>query len=173
MSKAVYVGTLEARSGKSIFVLGFMQLLLGKVPKVGYFRPVIDDLLPNEVDNHITTVLQHFELSQQPNQSYGLQKSEIARLYNSGKQHQILDEIIAKYKSLEAKNDFVLVEGSDFTDESNVIEMDLNIEIAKNLGLPVVLIGNKEGKSNEDFSSMIDVAVNTYSQRGIEVFGYS
>jgi len=44
MTKALYISTLESHSGKSLVVLGLMQLLLGKMAKVGYFRPVIDDV---------------------------------------------------------------------------------------------------------------------------------
>ena len=62
MNKAVYVATLEPHSGKSLFVLGFMKLLLGKVPKVGYFRPVVNDAKDGTIDNHLTTVLEHFKL---------------------------------------------------------------------------------------------------------------
>ena len=62
MSKAVYIATIEPNSGKSIVVLGMMRMLLGKIAKVGYFRPIIDDPQEGEVDNHINTVISHFEI---------------------------------------------------------------------------------------------------------------
>ena len=169
MSKAVYVGTLEPHSGKSLFVLGFMKLLLGKIPKVGYFRPVIDDSKGGGTDNHLETVLEHFNLEIKPNEAFGLLKSQVVQLYNNNKQHEILDEIIRKFKKIEASHDFVLVEGSDFSNDGQVIEFDLNIEIAKNLGIPVVLVGNSEGKTLEEFCGNLDAAVNAHEQKGIEV----
>ena len=170
MNKAVYVATLEPHSGKSLFVLGFMKLLLGKVPKVGYFRPVVEDVSNGAFDNHLTTVLEHFNLDIKAKDAFGLLKSEAVELFNANKQHEILDKIIEKYKKIEQSHDFVLVEGSDFSNDGKVIEFDLNIEIAKNLGIPVVLVANARGKVLEEFSGNLDAAVNTHLQRGIEVF---
>lgn len=64
-NKAIYITTIESHSGKSIVSLGLMQLLLNKTPKVGYFRPIIDDLAPNKIDNHINTITSYFGLDLQ------------------------------------------------------------------------------------------------------------
>ena len=139
MSKALYVAALEAHSGKSMVVLGLMQLLLGKIAKVGYFRPVIDANESGGVDNHINTVVSNFELNIAVEDAFALTRSRVVDLFNDGRQGDVLDIIISKYKELESRFDFVLVEGSDFSSEGNVIEFDLNIDIAKNLGIPVIL----------------------------------
>ena len=156
MNKAVYVATLEPHSGKSLFVLGFMKLLLGKVPKVGYFRPVVNDAQDGTLDNHLNTVLEHFNLDIKAEDAFGLLKSEAVELFNANKQHEILDQVIEKYKKIEQSHDFVLVEGSDFSNDGKVIEFDLNIEIAKNLGMPVVLVANASRKSLDEFSGNLD-----------------
>lgn len=169
MNKSVYVGTLGPHSGKSLFVLGFMNMLLGKMPKVGYFRPVIDDVEEGGQDNHIATILGHFDLDITTEEAYGLVISEVVSMYNEDRQDEILDQIIAKYKKMEASHDFVLVEGSDFSDDGKVIEFDLNRDIAKNLGIPVVLVDNAKGKKLKDFSRNFDAAVNTYLQDGLKV----
>ncbi|MEO0571897.1 MAG: phosphate acetyltransferase [Bacteroidota bacterium] len=169
MSKAVYISTLESHSGKSLFVLGFMNMLLGKVPRVGYFRPVIDSGKEGKQDNHIETVVKHFKLDIAPEDVYGLTISEVVFLYNENRKDEIFDRIISKYKSIEQSYDFVLVEGSDFSDDGKVIEFDLNMDIAKNLGIPVVLVDNARGKKLEDFSRNLDAAVNTYLQDGLKV----
>ncbi|MEM1257421.1 MAG: phosphate acetyltransferase, partial [Bacteroidota bacterium] len=59
--------------------------------------------------------------------------------------------------------------GSDFSDDGKVIEFDLNRDIAKNLGIPVVLVDNAKGKKLEDFSRNLDAAVNTYLLDGLKV----
>ncbi len=169
MNKSVYVGTLGPHSGKSLFVLGFMNMLLGKMPKVGYFRPVIDEVEEGKQDNHIATILGHFNLDITPEDAYGLVISEVVSMYNEDRQDEILDRIIAKYKKMEASHDFVLVEGSDFSDNGKVIEFDLNRDIAKNLGIPVVLVDSGKGKKLKDFSRNFDAAVNTYVQDGLKV----
>lgn len=171
MTKALYIAALESHSGKSLVVLGLMQLLLGKVARVGYFRPVIDDVDEGEIDNHIKTVTTHFELDIRTEDAYALTQSQVVDLFNNGRQGDILDIIISKYKKIEAQFDFMLVEGSDFSSDGNIIQFDLNIDIAKNLGIPVILIDNARGKNLEEFCGNLESAVNTYIQKGIEILG--
>ncbi|MFS4491618.1 phosphate acetyltransferase [Maribacter sp. 2308TA10-17] len=169
MTKALYVATLESHSGKSLVVLGLMQLLLGKMAKVGYFRPVIDDIKTGGIDNHINTVVSHFGLDIPVEDAYALTQSQVVDMFNDGRQGDILDTIISKYKGLEERFDFILVEGSDFSSDGSIIEFDLNIDIAKNLGIPVVLIDNGKGKTLEEFCGNLESAVNTYLQKEIEL----
>lgn len=171
MTKALYIATLESHSGKSLVVLGLMQLLLGKMAKVGYFRPVIDDVEEGEIDNHINTVVSHFKLDITAEDAYALTQSQVVDMFNDGRQGDILDTIIAKYKQLEERFDFILVEGSDFSSDGSIIEFDLNIDIAKNLGIPAILIDNARGKNLEEFCGNLESAVNTYIQKGIEILG--
>ncbi|MEK6152981.1 phosphate acetyltransferase [Flavobacteriaceae bacterium 3-367] len=171
MTKSLYIATLESHSGKSLMVIGLMQLLLGKMAKVGYFRPVIDDVEDHRIDNHIETVITHFDLDIEPQDAYALTQSQVVDLFNDGRQGDILDRIIAKYKKLEEQFDFILVEGSDFSSAGSIIEFDLNIDIAKNLGIPVVLVDNAKGKTLDEFCGNLESAVNTYTQKGIEVLG--
>jgi phosphate acetyltransferase len=42
----------EQNSGKSIITLGLMSMLIGKMAKVGYFRPIIEDFEEGGFDNH-------------------------------------------------------------------------------------------------------------------------
>ena len=72
MSKAVYIATSEPNSGKSIVSLGLMKILLGRTPKVGYFRPIINDVKPGAKDNHVNTVISHFDLDIDYNDAFGL-----------------------------------------------------------------------------------------------------
>ena len=169
MSKALYVTTLESHSGKSLVVLGLMQLLLGKMPKVGYFRPVIDDIRQGGIDNHINTVISHFNLDIPVKDAYALTQSQVVEMFNEGRQGDILDTIISKYKHLEENFDFILVEGSDFSSDGSIIEFDLNIDIAKNLGIPVILVDNAKGKNLAEFCGNLESAVNTYIQKDIEI----
>ena len=60
MNKAIYIATSEQNSGKSIITLGLMSMLMGKMAKVGYFRPIVEDFEEGGFDNHIETVIGHF-----------------------------------------------------------------------------------------------------------------
>ena len=41
MSNNLYITGTEARSGKSVVSLGVMEMLLRKIERVGFFRPII------------------------------------------------------------------------------------------------------------------------------------
>lgn len=164
MSKGIYVATIEPNSGKSVVVLGLMRMLLGKTAKVGYFRPIIEDTKKGELDNHINTVLTHFELDINYKKTFAFTRSEILDLYNKGKSGKVIDEIIKKYKYLEERFDFILVEGTDFSNENTNLELDINILISKNLGLPVIIVANGFNKSLDTIVENIQLAYNTFKE---------
>jgi phosphate acetyltransferase len=162
MSKGIYVATIEPNSGKSVVVLGLMRMLLGKTAKVGYFRPIIEDVESGEVDNHINTVLSHFEIDINYKKTYAFTRNQVLDLYNHGKSGDVLDEIIRKYKYLEDRFDFVLVEGTDFSREGAILELDINILISKNLGLPVILVSQGENKEFKEIVDSVQLAYDTF-----------
>ena len=43
MSKSLYVCSNDPRCGKSSVVLGMMESLLKNIPKVAFFRPIINE----------------------------------------------------------------------------------------------------------------------------------
>ena len=164
MSKGIYVATIEPNSGKSTVVLGLMRMLLGKTAKVGYFRPIIEDAKNGELDNHINTVLSHFELDINYKKTFAFTRSEILDLYNKGKSGKVIDEIIKKYKYLEERFDFILVEGTDFSNENTNLELDINILISKNLGLPVIIVSNGYKKAIETIVENSQFAYNMFKE---------
>ena len=169
MSKGVYIATIEPNSGKSLVVLGLMRMLLGKIAKVGYFRPIIDDPKDGEIDNHINTVISHFELDVNYKKVYAYTRSEVLKKYNQGKSGEIIDTIIQKYKALEDNFDFILVEGTDFSDEGSIIEFDINVIIAKNLGIPAIIVASGSGNTNSEITGNLKLAHNTFSNKDVEV----
>ena len=169
MSKGVYIATIEPNSGKSLVVLGLMRMLLGKIAKVGYFRPIIDDPKDGEIDNHINTVISHFELDVNYKKAYAYTRSEVLKKYNQGKSGEIIDTIIQKYKALEDNFDFILVEGTDFSDEGSIIEFDINVIIAKNLGIPAIIVASGSGNTNSEITGNLKLAHNTFSNKDVEV----
>lgn len=164
MSKGIYVATIEPNSGKSVVVLGLMRMLLGKTAKVGYFRPIIEDLEDGEMDNHINTVISHFEIDINYKKTFAFTRNEVLDLYNKGKSGDVIDEIIKKYKYLEERFDFVLVEGTDFSHENSSLELDINILISKNLGLPVIIVSQGDNKDSNEIVDNVQLAHDTFKE---------
>ncbi|MFB9107392.1 phosphate acetyltransferase [Flavobacterium gyeonganense] len=169
MSKAIYIATSDQNSGKSIITLGLMSILIGKTAKVGYFRPIIEDFVDGEQDNHIETVLSHFNLDIKFDDAYAITKSKLIKKKNKGKIGEVLDLIIEKYKKLEERFDFVLVEGTSFTGEGTSIELDLNVLIAKNLGIPTIIIGSGVGKTLEELLDSLYLVYDSFKVKEVEV----
>jgi len=169
MNKAVYIATTEANSGKSIAVLGLMRMLLGKMAKVGYFRPIIDPPKERQTDNHIQTIISHFGLDLAPEEAYAFTRREFINRRNHTTAGILIDEIIEKYKRLEEQHDFMLVEGSDFSGEGALIDLDLNSLIAQNLGIPSIIVSTAVGKSVESFVSSMHLAYDSFCEKEVEV----
>jgi phosphate acetyltransferase len=169
MSKAIYIATTESNSGKSLISIGLMQLLLGKTAKVGYFRPIINDYAPGQRDNHIDTILSYFNLSIDYDDTYALTRSDVAEKKQQDKEDEILDIIIKKYKSLEEKFDFVLVEGTDFTGEGAIIEWDINVQTAKNLGIPTIIVVSGVDKTLNELVRNFNLAYHSFKENGVDV----
>tara|TARA_R110000868_G_scaffold299242_1_gene559472 strand:- start:25008 stop:27101 length:2094 start_codon:yes stop_codon:yes gene_type:complete len=169
MNKAIYIATSEPNSGKSIVTLGLMRMLLGKTANVGYFRPIIDDDLNDKIDNHINTILTYFELNIHPDEAFAFTRSEFINKRNLGKEGEIFDTIIEKYKALEDKNDFMLVEGTDFSGEGAAIELDANILIAKNLGIPAIIVSSGIGKTLNEFVNGLHLAYDSFREKEVKV----
>jgi phosphate acetyltransferase len=169
MSKAIYIATSDQNSGKSIVTLGLMSILIGKTAKVGYFRPIVEDFVDGELDNHIETVLSHFNLDIKFEDAYAITKSKLIKKKNKGKIGEVLDLIIEKYKKLEERFDFVLVEGTSFTGEGTPIELDTNVLIAKNLGIPTIIIGSGVGKTLDELVDSLYLVYDSFKIKEVEV----
>jgi len=169
MSKAIYIATTGANSGKSLVSIGLMHTLLWNTSSVGYYRPIIDDTIGDQKDNHLHTMLSHFELNLEYQDAYAFTKSQVLDLLNNGLEAELIAKIIEKFKALESRYDFIIVEGSDFSGVATIIESDVNIMIAHNLGLPVIIVANAADKIIPEFITNLIMSYESFTQKGVEV----
>ena len=171
MSKSIYIATTESNSGKSLVSLGLLRMMLTKSSRVGYFRPVINDNHTSEIDNHTKTAIDFFELGLKYEDCYAYKQSEILQLLGEEKIDEVLNTVIDKYKKLEEEFDYVLVEGSDFSGEGVFAEMDVNLTIAKNLGLPVLIVESSNGKKVREFTDSLFITYQSFVEKEVDVIG--
>jgi phosphate acetyltransferase len=169
MSKAIYIATIEPFSGKSTVVLGLMHELRGKMERIGYFRPIIDDPIDDLQDNHIHTVNEFFKLELNYADTYAFTRSEVINLQNQGKELEIIEEVIEKYKNFEDQYDLVVVEGTDFSDEGSITEFDINITLAKNLGIPAILVASGRDKKEKELLAQLQLAYQNFVKKDVNV----
>ena len=168
MSKAIYIAASHSNSGKSIATLGLMRILLGKTTKVGYLKPIIT-VNENKKDFHIETILSHFDLDIDYQDAFVLKSKEVIAKRNQGKIGEVIDTIIKQYKKMESIYDFVLVEGTDFEGDATSMEAELNVKIAKNLGIPVIIISKASKGSVDNTIENTKLIYDTFIDGDVEV----
>lgn len=155
MSKNLYIAAAEAEAGKSLLVLGLMDFLSRQLTKVGFFRPLV---LSGEVmDSHIRLISERFKLEFKYDELYGLTRDELVEKMRTGDADAIQTTILNKYKNLERQCDFVLVEGSDFRNHLSGVEFEFNLQVANNLGCPVIAVVSGQNKNIGDVLDAVQV----------------
>jgi len=169
MIKAVFIASAEAHSGKSIISIGLVNMLLGKAQKIGYYKPIINQNQLVKKDDHIDTILSHFDLPMTYDDTFAFTWEDVMSQTETENQGEMLDTIIRKYKSLEDKYDFIVVEGSDYLGEGTAFEFDTNAQIAKNLRAPVIVVISGEDKTIAQTVSAALTAIHNFDAREIQV----
>ncbi|MCL7764649.1 phosphate acetyltransferase [Polaribacter sp. Z014] len=171
MSKAIYIAAVESDSGKSLVSLGLLRMMLTKSSKVGYFRPIINEVKDSTLDDHTNTAINFFNLDIEYEDCYAYKHNEVVELLSEGKADDVIHTVIKKYKKLEAKYDYVLVEGTDFSGEGGFTELDVNLMIAKNLGIPALIVGSGNGKKKKDFVNTMQLTYKSFVRKEVDVIG--
>jgi phosphate acetyltransferase len=167
MSNNLFIAATEARSGKSAISLGVMEMLLRKMDRVGFFRPIIDvDPGSGSKDHNINLISSYFNLGIPYEKMYGYTTTEASNLMSDGKKEEILEGIIKKYNEIEETCDFVLCEGTDFSSSGTAFEFDINAQISKNLGSPVLLVAKARKKAMDDMLRAIELALESLHAKG-------
>ncbi len=171
MTDAIFVSSAEPRCGKSLVSLGLVNHLLNKALKVGVYKPIITPNKENARDRNLVLLLEHFNLDEAYENSYALTKKEAMAMINQGRGNDVLDIIIEKFQKLKSEYDFLICEGTDYLGLSSEHEFDLNASVAKNLGTPVLLLGNAQGKTNEESISSLNMAMDLLESRDCRIYG--
>jgi phosphate acetyltransferase len=169
MIKSVFIASTEPHSGKSIISIGLVNMLLGKAQKIGYYKPIINQNQLVKKDDHIDTILSHFDLPMTYDDTFAFTWEDAMGQMETENQGEMLDTIIRKYKYLEEKYDFIVVEGTDYLGEGRAFEFDTNAQIAKNLRAPVIIVIAGEDKTIAQVVSGALTAIHNFDAREIQV----
>ena len=166
MPNNLYITATEERSGKSVIVLGVMQMLKKELHRVAIFRPIINDPTEDSEDQDIALILNYFNLDLDYEASYGCTLRVAYELINSGREDDLHDLILKKYSELTEDYDFVLIEGTDFRGMDTTFESEINSDIAANLGAPMLLISSGRKKSVEEMIRQVQVSIDSHKEKG-------
>ena len=170
MANNLYVAATEPRSGKSAISLGLMELLTRNIKKVTFFKPLVKvDHRLGERDNTINLIKNQYNLCTKYEEMYAYTTAEANHLISLGKQEELMDGIMAKYNQLAAVSDFILCEGIELEGASASFDFDINVDIANNLGCPMILVAGAKMKTPEEVVSAIKVYHESMESRSCDL----
>jgi phosphate acetyltransferase len=154
----LYVTAMEPESGKSIVALGLMELLAGRVERLGFFRPIV----PDEPDAQVELMRARYDAET----ADALTAAEAAAIEPYD---ELRKRVVEAYKQLESSCDFVLCEGTDFTGAAPALDFGLNADLANELGAPVLVV--VRGGAPEQTAATVRAALGGLRTKGCTVFG--
>lgn len=167
MLQNLYIAAIEPGSGKSLAVLGLMELLSQRIHKLGFFRPVVH--AGDRLDNDITLIRQRYHLGLPYHAYYGVTHDQVQHYIADGNYDELLKQILEKYKDLERQCDFVVCEGADLTDIDSAFIDNFNISVANHLAAPVVIVVNGAGQLPEQIVNAARTERKAYVEEGCTI----
>ena len=166
--KSLYISSIEPAAGSLIVTMGMMEILKRRLGRVAFFRPIIED--NEERDHDIEFVLEKYDLDMRYSQSYGFTVHEVETFIAENRLNELIESLIEKFKKLENKYDFVLVEGLNQASFTQSLDFDINLVIAKNIGSPVVSILKGKDKSKKEVVDEITIESDVIKKAGCSHF---
>jgi phosphate acetyltransferase len=148
--------------------MGMMELLTRRIEKVAFFRPVIDE--SSGPDNDINLIRSKYCPDMSYEDCYGYEAEEVTTLVSLGKTKAFYGKLLARLKELHKKYDFVLCEGLNSSGFLSSFDIDINLEIAKNLGSPFIGVINGSGQEPSAVHEEIRIAGDIISNAGCTHF---
>lgn len=147
INNSVFIFSNDLYSGKSLATFGIIKMIMKKKHCLAFFKPIMEESCYSIKDNHIYTVLSHFNIKTMYEEAFCFTRKEALFLYKYGGKHRISDHIFKKHKELSDSFDFVLVEGQDCCYNTREFDNEINTEVAKHLHLPIILVINGANKN--------------------------
>lgn len=167
MASNIYITAMGPYSGKSVVALGFTEMLSARLQRVGFFRPVIRSA--TERDPQIELMRDRYQLELGYEEMHGPTAEEVTTLIAHGEHEQIEKQVLAAYRELERRCDFVVCEGTDFVGSTPALDFDLNANLANQLGCPVLVVLN--GAASTDVVAEVQLAREALARKECELFG--
>ncbi|EXG80294.1 phosphate acetyltransferase [Cryptosporangium arvum] len=167
MSDILYLTSMEPRSGKSAVALGLLDLLAADVRRLAVFRPVVPD--HSRPDPIVELARQRYDLEIAEDDAVAFTYSTAAELIEAGGPQKLIEAIVDHVARLRERYDFVLCVGTDFTGPSPAVELDLNADLAANLGAPVIQVLSGHSRTADAVSTALREGAAVLKTHGCEV----
>ncbi len=166
-AKCIYIFGAEPESGKSVVLLGMMELLSRKVQKLGFFRPLVREEGTKEDAIHL--ISSHYQLPFPSRVRYGMTYEKGRALVGEEKYDELLKRTLEEYRVLESECDVIVCLGTGFRDIPSGLALDFNIQVANNLGALVVPVATGHGQTPREVNRKASVLLNLLEAKRCEV----
>jgi phosphate acetyltransferase len=178
MSNSIFVTATQRGSGKSTVALGLINVLERSLGRVGYFKPIC---VKGEtgVDQDVQLMKDAFGLDWTLEEIAPVTIDEVAGALATGKYDSLVDRILEAYGRIREKSDFVVCEGTDYFGAMASFEFNINADLSKNLGSPILLVanascpsnGNGDGGNGSEMFKNINLVKESFDEKVCDFFG--
>ncbi|MCF7979122.1 MAG: phosphate acetyltransferase [Chromatiaceae bacterium] len=162
--QSIYIAGAGSGSGKSVVVLGFMEMLSAVNRRVGFFRPIVSG--PVEQDNLTSLIRERYDLPFPPEMLYGCTSQMASELAAAGHYDELLKLILNKFMLLDEQCDLILCAGTDYDGLVPSLEFDFNADLANNFGCSIVVVVKGFQRSSEEAIHAVHMAHESMIDRG-------
>ena len=167
MSKSVYITGAGPGSGKSVVVLGVMELLARHGRKIGFFRPVGTE---GAISDYLSAlVTSRYEITASRESIFGVTYATVRDLISKNKEEELYSRILEKYQALEQESDFVVCAGTDYKFMHTALEFEFNLEVARNLGAPIMPVIAGQGRMVREIVDAVRVLAESLEEKKCDV----
>jgi len=166
--KSLYISAQEKNAGTLFVSMGMMEILKRNLHRVAFFRPII--FSKDVRDGDIDFILQKYDLDMEYEDCYGFDIEYVEGMIASNQTNTLINQLITKFKKLEAKYDFVLCEGIRRSFLTSTISYDLNVKIAQNFSSPYINIINAQEITAQEVYERIKIENDSLSCDGCTHF---
>lgn len=138
--ESLYVTSTEYTKKTSPVLLGLAHTLEQKFSSVGYFRPIAPSPASSVQDHHMDLMHSELELPQKKSEIYGVTSERALECWLSGKSDDLVEEILNAFENCKKDHDFMIIEGSPITEHESAMSWKINVDIARAIGSPVLLL---------------------------------
>ncbi|KAG6617501.1 Phosphate acetyltransferase [Phytophthora cinnamomi] len=158
----LYVTSTEVTKKTAPVLIGLAHVLEHKFERVGYFRPIQPSPDSSMADHHVHVLKQQLELPQSVEQLYGVTSQRAMEAMLNGRGDDIVEEILERYEECRKGHDFMLIEGSQVSKHESAMSWKINVDIAKAIGSPVLMVtdfGDSAAENGELLEEMVSRTV--------------
>ena len=167
MPQGIFVTTTTSGAGKSLVSLGLADSLYKRSGSIGYFRPIVPGDDP-DADPMVQLMREQFGLSADRSRG-GLTAAEARALIAEGHGDQVQERCVALFDAIAQECGIVVVEGTDLAAADPAVELELNADLARNLGTPVIGVVAGTGLSASQAADAVDLARRALDEAGVDL----